>query len=187
MAVTCCSLPAPTQQWQLLRPRPCWGLPSTRWESGPAGLGTGLALPRVQSQRQTDSPVQLGTPWGLQVLCCHLPEGFYCAGISQRSFAMLALPSMAQERCESPTSPCLPPLPASKGHSAGPQQKRFERAHKVPFTSILSTPLGFLHGLDHMEAASCFSPACSSWSAKHQRCAQELRARLQQTCCHHPQ
>lgn len=121
--------------------------------------------------------VWLGTPGGSSC----------CAGISQRSFALLALPRVAQERCESPTSPSLPPLPASKGHFAGPQQRRFERAHKVLFTSILSTPLGFLHGSDHVEAASCFCPACSSWSPKHHKCAPEPRARLQQICSHHPQ
>lgn len=148
----------PAQQWQLLPPRPCWGLPSVRQVPGP--VGAGLARARVQSQRQRDLFIRVGTAGGSSC----------CAGISQRGSALLALPSVAQVRCESLTSPSLPPLPAS-----------------ILFTSILSTPLAFLRGSDHVEAASCFSPACFSWSSKHHRCAPEPRARLQQICCHHPQ
>lgn len=107
---------------------------------------------------------------GLQLLCWYLLEGFCfaatTAGITQHGSGTLWV-----------TNPSLPPLPASKGHFAGPQQRRFQGAQEVPLTSILSTPQGFLHGPDHVEAASCPSPACSSWSPKHYRCAQESRAR----------
>lgn len=61
---------------QPLRPRPCWGPPSTRWVPDPVVP----ALPRVQRQRHRDPLVWVGTRGGSSC----------SAGISHRGFALLA-------------------------------------------------------------------------------------------------
>lgn len=82
------------------------------------------ALPRVQRQCHRDALVRVGTRGGSS---CG-------AGISQRGFALLAHPSVAQERCESPTAPAshlsLPAKGALLAHS---------RDFTVPLTSTHCT------------------------------------------------
>lgn len=151
------TVPALQQQ----RPGPCCGPPSTRWvlalwsQPCPGCRGSATEMPLFGWAPVGAPAAVLASPRGV-LLCWHIPAWL-------RSVVSHPQPQL-------PTSPCLQ------------RALCWPTAEISQYPSPLLTALGFLHGPDHVEAASCSSPACSSRSPKHHRCTQEPRHRLQQTC-----